>query len=162
MDRRFRLPMFPANEDGDQELPKVTQIRQRLGGRRASNDGDLAGTWVQLPHLDNAWGVIVSSPSEHHAFVWITEGLIRKVERSRLLFPTTRPNAHPLERISYDCKQFAMLVENDLVHYLNNQGEIQQGTLVELCHFGAVILRNDDVLMGVGFRRIWKSHQTMN
>jgi hypothetical protein len=62
--------------------------------------------------------------------------------------------AQDLNAVVDDIRVFAALEEGHRVRF-QDVGGIAQGTLIEKCRYGAVVRRDDERVMGVGFRRIW-------
>jgi hypothetical protein len=59
-----------------------------------------------------------------------------------------------LNEAANDVRVFAALEEGHRVRF-QDIGGMAQGTVLEKCRYGAVVRRDDDAVMGVGFRRIW-------
>jgi hypothetical protein len=62
--------------------------------------------------------------------------------------------AEDLNAVANDVRVFAALEEGHRVRF-QDLGGMAQGTLIEKCRYGAVVRRDDETVMGVGFRRIW-------
>ncbi len=133
--------------------PTVNATRKRLGGRAASEPG--SGEIVALP-VDGG-GVkqaVVVCADGADLFVWVAEGIVRRMPRSDALPPGPEVPKE-LSAIADDARVFGGLREGQRVRYRDELGELAEGTLVERCRFGGLVLRADEVVVGVGFRRLW-------
>ena len=139
--------------------PAVDAVRKRLGGR-ASTDPD-AGEIVTVETdsgIDRV-GVVVFAKGEQ-VDVWTDSGIpmggvVRRLHRSR----TRRargPIPEGLSAVARDATAFAALPEGVRVRFQQEGGVVEEATLVEKCRYGAVVLRDDGTLVGVGFRRVWR------
>jgi hypothetical protein len=148
MVRRFSLPLTPDSL----RKPTVDAIRKRLGGRASTEAG--AGDVVVITTDGGATltGVVLFVRGED-LDVWIDQNRVRRSRRS-----TTRTVSAPVPReltdIANDARVFAGLMEGQRVRYQHDDG-LGEGLLVEKCRFGALLQRDDGVLVGVGFRKIW-------
>jgi hypothetical protein len=85
--------------------------------------------------------------------VWIDHGLVRRTRRASTR-PARGPVSKELSGVAGDARVFGGLMEGQRVRYQHEAG-FAEGLLVEKCRFGALLERDDGVLVGVGFRRIW-------
>lgn len=148
MGKRLTLPLSPDTG----KKPTVDAIRRRLGGR-ASTDAD-AGELLSI--TDAAGHVrtgVVLFVRGADLDVWIEHGVVRRV-RKQDTSPCQAPVSGELAEIANDARVFARLGEGQRVRYQHESG-LEEGTLVEKCRFGGIIERDDRVVFGVGFRRIW-------
>lgn len=134
-------------------VPSVDRVRQRLGGRAATAAG--AGQIVQIADGPiGALGVVVFR-SGSTVDVLIGQGTVRRT-RSEHIAPIddTDDAGGALRALAKDVRSFAALVEGDRVHFADPRDGTAEGTLVEKCRYGALVLRDDQSLVGVGFRQI--------
>jgi hypothetical protein len=148
MVRRFSLPL---TQDSLRK-PTVDAIRKRLGGRASTEAG--AGDVVVITTDGGATllGVVLFVRGED-LDIWIDQGRVRRTRRS-----STRPMSSPVSKeladIAGDARVFGGLLEGQRVRY-QHEGGFGEGLLVEKCRFGALLERDDGVVVGVGFRKIW-------
>lgn len=158
MQRKVSLPLTQLSAAAGP--PTVDAIRKRLGGRAAGEAG--AGEIVGLPA--DAGGVkqaVVVCSSGDDLFVWVAEGIVRRMPRSESL-PPGLETPRELLAIADDARVFGGLFEGQRVRYRDEHGELAEGTLVERCRFGALVLRADEVVVGVGFRRLWPASSALS
>jgi len=148
MVRRFSLPLTPDSL----RKPTVDAIRKRLGGRASTEGG--AGDVVMITTEGGAThiGVVLFVRGED-LDVWVDQGRVRRARRSRTK-PVSAPISKELVDIANDARVFGGLMEGQRVRYQHDDG-FGEGRLVEKCRFGALLERDDGVLVGVGFRKIW-------
>ena len=148
MVRRFSLPLTPDSL----RKPTVDAIRKRLGGRASTEGG--AGDVVTITTEGGAThiGVVLFVRGED-LDVWVDQGRVRRARRSRTK-PVSAPISKELVDIANDARVFGRLMEGQRVRYQHDDG-FSEGRLVEKCRFGALLERDDGVLVGVGFRKIW-------
>lgn len=98
---------------------------------------------------------VVLFVDEKHADVLLGEkGIVHRARREMLTPLGEAPNEE-LEKLSADVRVFAGLNEGDEVLYVDPRGELGHGVLVEKCRYGGLVAREDEVVMGVGFRKLW-------
>jgi hypothetical protein len=129
--------------------PTIEAMRARLGGRRKGG-GDREGTPVQLDDLSPP-GVILYT-EEDSCDVYLGEGRVKRVARARCQELPDVPEA--LRRVAEDVVAFAALPEGGRVRFVVTGGAAAEGVLVEKCRYGALIEREDGVVVAVGFRRV--------
>jgi hypothetical protein len=138
--------------------PTVEAIRKRLGGR-ASSDGAI-GEVVALGTVRGVEriGVVIFAYGDE-VDVWTgagtpLTGVVRRTQRSK-----TGAIGGPIPRemlvVADDARVFGRLHEGSRVRYQQGDGQVHEATLVEKCRYGALVLRDDGTVVGVGFRRIW-------
>ena len=126
----------------------IDAVRARLGGR-ARTDFQ-AGRVVCF--LDTgATGVVLFGHGEE-VHVFSNAGWVRRTTLDALT-QVDEP-APDLHEVANDVRVFAALEEGHRVRF-QDLGGIAQGTIIEKCRYGAVVRRDDETVMGVGFRRIW-------
>jgi hypothetical protein len=152
---------------------RVDEVRRRMGGRASSDPG--VGQLVRL-RLSDEYGVVLFRTGEQ-LDVWLGGGKVQRTGQAAVepLRPSTEPAdphssdsagrrtagpARPAQLpellgVAADVRVFASLNEGARVRYSATSDSMEEGTLVEKCRYGALILRDDNTLMGVGFRRIW-------
>ena len=59
-----------------------------------------------------------------------------------------------LLRLAADVRAFAAVNEGERVSYETPLGERTEGTLVEKCRYGGLVLAADENVVGLGFRKI--------
>jgi hypothetical protein len=133
--------------------PRVEAVRRRLGGRAVSDPG--IGGLVRLKGAPEVVGVVLwKKGDEVHVMTDAT--LVRKTSRDSLEpLPPGHAKAESLAAASADARVFAQLGEGDRVRYVEADGRLLEATLVEKCRYGGIVVRDDEALMGVGFRKIW-------
>ena len=123
-------------------------VRARLGGRART---DLQAGRVVCFLDTGATGVVLfGQGSEVHVFS--NAGWVRRTTTDALT-QVDEPAAE-LHAVANDVRVFAALEEGNRVRF-QDLGGMAQGTLIEKCRYGAVVRRDDETVMGVGFRRIW-------
>jgi hypothetical protein len=145
-----KLPVTAPN-------PSLDAVRKRLGGRAATDPG--AGDVVRLdlgPEGERV-GVVLFAQGEA-LDVWLATGmptgLVRRTTRGRAA-RHDGPTPDDLASVADDARVFGALREGERVRYEPSPGRYGEGTLGEKCRFGGVLVRDDGVLVGVGFRRLW-------
>lgn len=141
-----RLPLSDPHP-----LPtRVDAVRKRLGGRSTSQLG--AGRIVSVPTEGGGERAGVVLHVEGDALhVWVAEGIVRRAKEAEV----RATEAPALEDLANDARVFATLHEGERVRYQDGEGSLAEATLAEKCRFGALLLRDDGKIFGVGFRRIW-------
>ena len=84
--------------------------------------------------------------------VFSNAGWVRRTTADALT-PVDEPTPD-LNEVANDVRVFAALEEGHRVRF-QDLGGMAQGTLIEKCRYGAVVRRDDQTVMGVGFRLIW-------
>lgn len=142
--------------------------RKRLGGRAVSDPGmgELVMVTTRLG-LAKPGVVLFSAPDA--VDIWIADDTVLRTTRDRMA-PLGEPASRELSAAADDARVFAALNEGQRVRYLqlrarasgseaaggDAQGAVfAHATLVEKCRWGALLLRDDGTLVGVGFRRVW-------
>jgi hypothetical protein len=142
--RRVFLPV----EGAQRPAATLDAVRARLGGRARTDQQ--AGRVVCFLDTGATGVVIFGSGSDVHVFSGA--GWVRRTTLDALT-PIDDP-APELDAIACDVRVFAALEEGARVRFQDVSG-LADGTLIEKCRYGAVVRRDDDRVMGVGFRRIW-------
>jgi hypothetical protein len=151
--------------------PTVEVARKRLGGRAISDPG-MGELVVVTTRLGLAKPGVVLFSAPDAVDVWIADDTVLRTTRDRTA-PLGEPASRELSAAADDARVFAALSEGQRVRYLQmraqaddavravGSGSEAQGaifahaTLVEKCRWGALLLRDDGTLVGVGFRRVW-------
>lgn len=145
MARRISLPVTDPSQ-----RPKSTleAVRARLGGRART---DLQAGRVVCFLDTGATGVVLFGQGDE-VHVFSNAGWVRRTTADAV----TRVDepAAELCAVANDVRVFAALEEGNRVRFQDLSG-LAQGTLLEKCRYGAVVRRDDERVMGVGFRRIW-------
>ena len=153
MGRKLFLPLTVDTP----KKPTADAIRKRLGGRVSTEPG--AGEIVAITTDGGAErvGVVLFTRGED-VDVWTDHGVVRRARRA-----STRPFRSPVSKeltaVAGDARVFGGLLEGQRVRYQHESG-LNEGTIVEKCRFGVLLERDDGVLVGVGFRRIWPLNPT--
>lgn len=151
MGRKVFLPLTQSSMVHPSQ-PTVDAVRRRLGGRASTDSG--AGEIVALTRtagVERAGVVLFTSGDA--LLVWVAEGIVRKTQRA-LVQPVRAPVSEDLIALAGDARVFGDLKEGERVRYHHESG-LGEGKLIEKCRFGALLLRDDGAVIGVGFRRIW-------
>ena len=146
MSRRVSLPV----NDSSAQRPRSTleAVRARLGGRART---DLQAGRVVCFLDTGATGVVLYGQGDE-VHVFSNAGWVRRTTADALI--RVDEPAPELCVVANDVRVFAALEEGHRVRFQDLSG-VAQGTLIEKCRYGAVVRRDDETVMGVGFRRIW-------
>jgi hypothetical protein len=161
MARRVFLPLS-AEGAGDDALPSSAAMRKRLGGRVAGEISVVTphgtvtvGSFVDFVTSDSRAkrsGVLLTVEGES-VDVYVTDGLVR---RTRAEYLSPRSRAVPeLVPIAESAAVFARLGEGQAVEVERAEGDVEKGTLLEKCRYGALVRLANDVVLAVGFRKVW-------
>jgi hypothetical protein len=143
------LPLFREVPDLP-KTPRVDEVRKRLGGRVAT--GARVGQVVGIVADGEPITGVVLAHANDRVDVWVGSGTVRRVhEDAASSVPGAVPQA--LRAVASDVTVFASLAEGQRV-MASLDGELVEVTLAEKCRYGALVVRDDDVLMGVGFRML--------
>jgi hypothetical protein len=139
--------------------PTVDAARERLGGRAASaaGAGEIVGVRTSLGAVQ-AGVVIFVAPGERD--VWVGEGRIRRVDPERVIAAPGEVEAS-LQAVAADVRVFTTMSEGGRVRFVGHDGEMREGTLVEKCRYGALVLGAGEKIVAVSFRRLWPAEETM-
>jgi len=133
--------------------PTVDATRRRLGGRATTEGG--AGELVRVvTSVGVEKDAVVLFVHGNELDVWIGEDTVLRTQRSRTS-PGHVASSPALRAVAADARVFGSLHEGQRVRYQHGDGSYEEGSLVEKCRFGALVLRDDATIVGVGFRRIW-------
>lgn len=146
-----RKLFLPLTQDANRK-PTADAIRKRLGGRASTDPG--AGEIVTLKidgSVERAGVVLFTHGDEID--VWLESGVVRRSHRASAE-PARGAVSKDLTDLASDARIFGELSEGQRVRYLHD-ARLDEGTLVEKCRFGALVLRDDGAIVGVGFRRVW-------
>ena len=160
MGRRISLPM--TDMLGSDEAPTTATMRKRLGGRL---DGAISvvtprgvvtvGSFVELSSSDGTAtkpGVLLTVEGDA-VDVYMAGGLVRRT-RADFIAPRSRA-PEDLVPIAESAAVFARLGEGQAVEVERAEGLVERGTLVEKCRYGALVKLASDVVLAVGFRKVW-------
>jgi hypothetical protein len=131
----------------------VESIRQRLGGRELSTPGAGEIVLIPLPTGEERSGVVLFATAEL-LDVWLGLGTVRRVPRDQVQ-PCLETPAHELMVLASDVRVFVGLNEGQRVRCGSREGRLDEGRLLEKCRYGALVERDDGVIVGAGFQRIW-------
>lgn len=164
MSKKLNPPLFTdpgarADLDAPRKRPSIDTARSRLGGRASLDEppppGFAPGVVVTFPATSGRRlpGVIVfASRAEVH--VLLDSVRLRRIPPHDLVVFDGDAGAD-LEKLAGDARLFGMLVEGQAVRYVDDSGDLVDGTVVEKCRWGALVLRNDGAVVAVGFRKLW-------
>jgi hypothetical protein len=147
MERKRPLPLIdtPAR-------PSIDAARARLGGRipvdAAPLPGFPPGTVVRSG--DSRGVVVFASTDEAH--VLLDAARLRRLSPGELTIDTASAE---LAALADDARVFGTLTEGLPVRYKSDQGQLVVGRVVEKCRWGALVEREDGVVVAVGFRKLW-------
>jgi len=131
----------------------VDAARKRLGGRASTGPG--AGELVQvLTRVGLTKHGVVLFADDTEIDVWIADDTVLRTTRDRVT-PLKTGVSRDVAAVASDARVFGSLGEGQRVRYLHAQDAFADATLVEKCRYGALLLRDDGTLVGVGFRRVW-------
>jgi len=136
------------NPTGKRPRSTIEAVRARLGGRARTDPQ--AGRVVCFLDTGATGVVLFGHGDEVHVFS--NAGWVRRTTADALT-QVDEP-AEDLNDVANDVRVFAALEEGHRVRF-QDLGGMAQGTLIEKCRYGAVVRRDDETVMGVGFRRIW-------
>jgi hypothetical protein len=143
------LPLFRDVPDLP-KTPRVDEVRKRLGGRVST--GARVGEVVGIVADGEALAGVILAHANERVDVWVGAGTVRRVhEDATSAFAGDVPTM--LRAVASDITIFASLAEGQRV-MASLDGELVEVTLAEKCRYGALVVRDDDVLMGVGFRML--------
>ncbi|WP_437513348.1 hypothetical protein [Sorangium sp. So ce1099] len=180
MTRKLSLPLLnlghPARAAAPASAkPTVDEVRERLGGRASTEPGVgelvllTAAAGKALPGVvlfrrGAAVDVWIDAPEAPSSVQDETKrslsmrsmshrGLVRRA-RPADIAPLRVPAPESLVAVAADARVFAALSEGQRIRFQDG-GDLAEGTLVEKCRFGGLVRRDDGVIVGVGFRRLW-------
>ena len=149
--RRLSLPV--SQEPEPSAPPTPADVRRRLGGTGQTEAG--AGVVVQFvddPGAGTMGVVVYRRGDELH--VYLGDGWLRRTQRSAVAPLEVEPPLS-LASVASDARMFAALRPGERVAYQNAVGEVLSGKLFEKCRYGAIVLSDDQRLVGIGFRKLW-------
>jgi hypothetical protein len=133
--------------------PTLDAAREHLGGRGES-EGEI-GTLVRVASLAGEPVGVVLFRGEGKADVWMGDGRVRRVGEDGLRVATRQEASERLLSTAARVRDFARLREGHPVRFEPKVGEADDGLLVEKHRYGALVLRSDERIVAVGFRRLW-------
>jgi hypothetical protein len=137
---------------GNLESKRVDAVRKRLGGRATSDAGPGEVVHIVRAGAPDVVGVVLfASGQELH--VMTDEVTVRRTSRANVS-PARGATSEALAALAADARVFGSLSEGQRVRYVEGAA-LAEGSLVEKCRYGAIVLRDDRALVGVGFRKIW-------
>ena len=136
----------------------VDAVRSQLGGRAESLPG--IGEIVAIKSTDHSEAGVVLFVSSTHFDVWYGGSQVRRTPRE-LIEPYIGDVSHELMVVASDARVFAALQEGERVRFSPGEDGHDEGTLSEKCRFGGLVLRDDGVMVGVGFQRLWPASETL-
>ncbi|WP_437736555.1 hypothetical protein [Sorangium sp. So ce1335] len=180
MTRKLSLPLIKLDDPVRvaalaASKPTVDAVRERLGGRASAEPGvgelvtltTAAGkalpgvvlfrrgatvdVWIDATDTVSS----VQDDTNHAASARSTtsRGVLHRAQRADIA-PLRVPAPESLVAVASDARVFAALSEGQRIRFQDG-GDLAEGTLVEKCRYGGLVQRDDGVLLGVGFRRLW-------
>lgn len=147
-----------ADDAARPRKPSVEVARARLGGRTDTDEPSLvfaAGQHVSFERAPGERGhAVVLHASAREVHVLLDAARVRRFAPGELLQEPTDVPA-PLAELAGDARVFGLLTEGQGVRYADASGTLEDGRLVERCRYGALVLRDDGVVVAVGFRKLW-------
>lgn len=152
MARRLSLPITDGSP-AHSGVPTAADVRQRLGGVGQTEPGaGVVVRFVEDPGAGTLGVVIYRSGDE--VDVYLGDGWLRRTHRGAVEELEGEPPSQ-LAPIANDARVFSTLVPGQKVRFQAAGGKLCSGVLLEKCRFGAIVVRDDRRLMGVGFRKLW-------
>jgi hypothetical protein len=133
--------------------PTLDAAREQLGGR-GSPDGEI-GTLVHATTLPGEPLGVVLFRAGGKADLWIGDGRVRRVGEETLRDASRAEAPERLLSTAARVRDFAALQEGDAVRFEPKEGTAEEGVLIEKHRYGALVLRSDERIVAVGFRRLW-------
>jgi hypothetical protein len=144
----YRLPLL-----ADVVLPPtVDAMRERLGGRVGAPRFAECGTPVVCPGPAGPREGVVLTSDESGAYVWFSASEVRRVARAEISTPESISAA--TEALVSDARAFGELAEGQVVVCTARDGAAFFARIVEKCRFGALVVREDAVIVGVGLQAL--------
>lgn len=146
----------PLVPDGAARVtPSVDRVRRNLGGRASTEAG--AG---QVVHVGDGpvgmLGVVVFRRGST-VDVLVGDGTIRRTRSDRIA-SVEDDEGTTLRAVAEDARAFGRLAEGDRVRFADPRHGNAEGRLIEKCRYGALVLRDDETIVGVGFRKIRRAY----
>ncbi|WP_434046875.1 MULTISPECIES: hypothetical protein [Sorangium] len=180
MTRKLSLPLIKLDNPvrlaaSASPKPTADDVRERLGGRASTEPGvgelvtlttaagrALPGVvlfrrgarvdiWIDAGETESS--VLDEERRSSPARATISRGVVHRAQPADI-GPLRVPAPESLVAIASDARVFAALSEGQRIRFQDG-GDLAEGTLVEKCRFGGLVQRDDGVLLGVGFRRLW-------
>ena len=140
MGLKLTIPITPSLRSR-----RVEDVRKRMGGRESTEAGAGEVVTVRREGAPELVGVVIFVLGAE-LDVMTDEATVRRTQRARVSAASGAAGAEWLSSLSADAKVF---------------GTLEEGTLVEKCRYGAIVLCGDRSLMGVGFRKLWPAGSTV-
>lgn len=131
--------------------PTIDVVRARLGGR--ATPGAPIGDVVRVGDAVPPRAGVVLARETDAVDVLVEQGTVRRT-RAADLRPWLQEVPDDLRAIARDVRVFGELREGQLVRFAAEGAVAEPGTLLEKCRWGALVQREDGVVVGVGFRRV--------
>jgi hypothetical protein len=140
--------------------PSIAVARARLGGKPDGDEpagGLAAGQLVTFsPSSGGVDRGVVLYASSVEVHVLLDSARLRRFAPGDLAVDATEPTGE-LAKIAADARVFALLAEGHPVRYASETSALHDGTLIEKCRYGALVLKDDGGIVAVGFRKLWPS-----
>ena len=85
--------------------------------------------------------------------VWFEDGVARRT-RANMVTDYAGPVPDELLRVAAEIRVFASLTEGERVRW-ERASEVAEGSIVEKCRYGAIVVTRHGTVVAVGFRKLW-------
>lgn len=150
---RRALPLFAGLRGGATRpaAPHLEQARRSLGGPYADDvDAAMIGRFVRAePHE----GVVLHADAST-VDVMVSAGVVRRVERSRVVALDDVELSPLRRRMAGDVRRFAAMPAGRRARFATEGGGEDEGLLIEKCRYGALLALDDGRVVALGFSRM--------
>lgn len=151
--RRLMLRVLGTSpDDAPRASSTIDAARERLGGRGTS-DGEVGGL-VRVPSAPGAPVGVVLFRSEGKLDVWTGDGRVRRLPEDAVHEVSRADVPEALRAAAARVRDFAALREGAPVRFERREGTVEDAVLLEKHRYGGLVRREDRVV-AVGFRRLW-------
>jgi hypothetical protein len=145
-----------ANARAKSRTPTVDAARRMFGGRGASEPG--VGKLVRVETAEGSILGVLLFTTHSECDVFMEDATVRRMRPERVA-ALLDDAPEELVAIARDATAFGALEEGDRVCFASKQGEMSEGTLVEKCRYGALVLTLSGTIVAVGFRKLFAAPQ---
>jgi hypothetical protein len=150
---RRALPLFAGLRGGATRpsTPHLEQARRSLGGPYSDDvDAAMIGRFVRAePHE----GVVLHADAST-VDVMVSAGVVRRVERSRVVALDDVELSPLRRRMAGDVRRFAAMPAGRRARFATEGGGEDEGLLIEKCRYGALLALDDGRVVALGFSRM--------
>jgi hypothetical protein len=136
--------------------PTVDVARRTLGGRGASEPG--VGRLVRVETGEGSILGVLLFATQTDCDVFTEDATVRRTKRERVA-ALLGDAPEELAAIARDATAFGAMEEGDRVRFESKHGAMSEGTLVEKCRYGALVLAPSGTIVAVGFRKLFVAPQ---